>query len=56
MHIWLWWANIMERGHFAMLGVDWRINIKMDLKKVGTGFIWLRTGAGVGLPWILDPL
>jgi hypothetical protein len=43
----------MERDHFADLGVDWRINIKMDPEKGRrwrTGLIWLRAGAGGGLP------
>lgn len=31
MHIRFWWGN-MERDHFADLGVDWRIDIKMDLE------------------------
>jgi len=32
MHKRFWWGNIMEIDNFADLGVDWRINIKIDLE------------------------
>jgi hypothetical protein len=32
MHTRYWWENIMERDHFADLGVDWTIDINMDLE------------------------
>jgi hypothetical protein len=37
----VWWGNIMERDHFADLGIDWRINIKMDLETVHKVAHWI---------------
>jgi len=37
-----WWGNLREGDHLGDLGIDGRINIKMDLQEVGCG----------GLDWI----
>jgi len=33
----VWWGNVRERDHWGHLGIDGRINIKMDLQEVGYG-------------------
>jgi hypothetical protein len=35
MYTRFWWGNTIERDHFAVIGVVWRINIKMVPEKVG---------------------
>jgi hypothetical protein len=36
-HTGFWWVNLRERDHLKYLVVEGRINIKMDLHKVGWG-------------------
>jgi hypothetical protein len=47
------WGDSREGDHLEDLGVDWRIILKLIIKKwygkVWPGLIWLRIGRGTGL-------
>ena len=30
-----WWGNLKDGGRMEYVGVDWRINIKMDFEEIG---------------------
>jgi hypothetical protein len=36
-----WWGNLKDGGTVEDLGVDWRINIKVDLKKGWESLDWI---------------
>jgi hypothetical protein len=48
-----WWESLRERNLSEDRGVDGRMGIKMDLRKIGwgmwSGFTWLRIGITGGL-------
>jgi hypothetical protein len=47
-----WWESPKERQHSEDRGVDGRMGIRMDLKRLAggwNGFNWLRIGTGGGL-------
>jgi len=49
---WFWWGNLRERDHWRDLDADGRIILRWIFRKwdgvVGTGWCWLRIGAGGG--------
>jgi hypothetical protein len=51
-----WWENVGERGHWGDPDVDRRMILRWNFRKlegvVGTGWSWLRIGAGGGYLWV----